>query len=45
LARKPAEMESLEDLSVDGRIILKCVKGIRWGKEKQIDVLQDRNKW
>ena len=26
LARKPAEMESLEDLGLDGRIILKCVK-------------------
>ena len=34
LARKPAEMESLEDLSVDGRIILKDVKGIRWEKEQ-----------
>jgi hypothetical protein len=33
LATKPAEIESLEDLSVDGRIISKCVKGIRWEKE------------
>jgi hypothetical protein len=38
-------MVILEDLSVDGRIILKRVKVIRWEKEEQIQVLQDRNKW
>jgi len=32
--KKTCRNESLEDLSVDGRIILKCAKGIGWEKEE-----------
>ena len=38
-------MDSLGDLDVDGRMMLKFFKGIGWGGVDLIRLAQDRDKW
>jgi hypothetical protein len=38
------ERDNLEDLSVGGRIILKCLQGVRWGGMDWVDLAPDRDR-
>jgi hypothetical protein len=39
------EEDHLEDLSIDGRIILVGLQGVGWGGMNWMDLAQDRDRW